>query len=114
MWNRQHPHDVREALFGGRERVRVWDLAPGPASPFAAVLACELEPGGSVGTHLQEHFAEIVIGVEGRGSVLVNGARSELRSGSVAELPLGHTLSITNDSGELPLRYLIVKARLAG
>lgn len=91
--------------------MRVWDLAPGPASPFAAVLACELEPGGSVGTHLQEHFPEIVIGVDGLGSVLVNGVRSDLRGGSVAELPLGHTLSITNESHDQPLRYLIVKAR---
>jgi uncharacterized cupin superfamily protein len=94
--------------------VRVWDLAPSPALPFAAVLACELEPGGSVGTHLQEHFSEIVIGVEGLGSLLVNGAPAELRPGSVAELPLGHTLSITNQSGDAPLRYLIVKARLGG
>ena len=114
MWNREQPHEVREALFGGRERVRVWDLAPGPASPFAAVLACELEPGGAVGTHLQEHFPEIVIGVEGHGSVLVNGVRSALESGSVAELPLGHTLSITNESRDAPLRYLIVKAKSAG
>jgi hypothetical protein len=27
------------------------------------------------------------------------------------ELPLGHTLSITNESDREPLRYLIVKAR---
>jgi len=94
--------------------VRVWDLAPVPASPFAAILACELEPGGSVGTHLQEHFAEIVIGVEGVGSVLVNDTPAELRSGTVVELPLGHTLSIRNESGDEPLRYLIVKARPAG
>jgi hypothetical protein len=40
--------------------------------------------------------------------------RSELKCGSVAELPLGHTLSITNESGDQPLRYLIVKARLTG
>jgi len=111
LWNREDRHDVREALFGGRERVRVWDLAPGPTPPFAAVLACELEPGGSVGTHLQEHFPEIVIGVEGTGSVEVNGARSVLGGGRVVELPLGHTLSITNESDRTPLRYLIVKAR---
>jgi quercetin dioxygenase-like cupin family protein len=111
MWNRQQRHDVREALFGGKKSVRVWDLAPSPALPFAAVLACELEPGGSVGTHRQEHFPEVVIGVEGKGSVLVNGSRTELGSGGVVELPLGHTLSITNESDREPLRYLIVKAR---
>ena len=93
--------------------MRVWDLAPNAAAPFAAVLACELEPGGSVGAHVQEHFPEIVIGVEGTGSVQVNGARAELVGGRVVELPLGHTLAITNESERDPLRYLIVKARLS-
>lgn len=111
MWNREHPHDVREALFGGERRVRVWDLAPSPRLPFGAVLACELEPGGSVGSHVQEHFAEVVIGLEGAGSVVVNGVRAELRPGSVIELPFGHILAISNESSGEPLRYLIVKAR---
>ena len=113
MWNRRHPHAVREALFGGRSAVRVWDLAPNPSTPFTAVLACELEPGGSVGAHRQEHFPELVIGVEGIGSVEVNGVRSAFESGSVVELPCGHTLAIANGSEQQPLRYLIVKARPA-
>jgi len=113
MWNRQQHHDVREALFGGRACVRVWDLAPNPATPFAAVLACELEAGGRVGAHVQEHFPEIVIGVEGAGSVFVNGARLEFGAGRVAEVPLGQTLAVSNDSAQEPLRYLIVKARSA-
>lgn len=111
MWKRDQPHDVREALFGGVRSVRVWDLAPGPRAPFAAVLACELEPGGRVGAHVQEHFAEVVIGVEGIGTVLVNGAPAELGPGRVVELPLGQTLEISNASSSEPLRYLIVKAR---
>lgn len=110
MWNRRQPHAVREALFGGRSAVRVWDLAPSPSRPFTAVLACELEPGGSVGTHRQEHFPELVIGVEGVGSVEVNGVPAAFASGSVVELPCGHTLAITNGSEREPLRYLIVKA----
>jgi quercetin dioxygenase-like cupin family protein len=111
MWNRAHPHDVRETLFGGKRCVRVWDLAPSPRLPFAAVLACELEPGGSVGSHVQEYFAEVVVGVEGSGSVTVNGVSSLLRPGGVVELPLGHTLAISNEASGEPLRYLIVKAR---
>lgn len=111
MWNRQAAHAVRESLFGGKKCVRVWDLAPNPSSPFAAVLACELDPGGSVGTHLQEHFPEIVIGVEGAGSVVTNGVPAVFESGSVVELPRGHTLAIANASESEPLRYLIVKAR---
>ncbi|HEV8547977.1 MAG TPA: cupin domain-containing protein [Polyangiaceae bacterium] len=111
MWNREHPHDVRQALFGGERSVRVWNLVPAPAAPFTAVLACELEPGGSVGVHLQEHFPELVIGVEGTGSVRVNGLAADFGAGRVVELPLGHTLAISNESDSVPLRYLIVKAR---
>lgn len=91
--------------------MRVWDLAPNPSTPFTAVLACELEPGGSVGTHRQEHYPEVVIGIEGAGSVEVNGVRAAFESGSVVELPCGHTLALANGSELEPLRYLIVKAR---
>ncbi len=111
MWNREHPHDLRHALFGGIHSVRVWNLVATPAAPFTAILACELEPGGSVGTHVQEHFPEIVIGVEGTGTVEVNGVPTDFGAGRVVELPLGHTLAITNESTGTPLRYLIVKAR---
>ncbi len=114
MWNREHAHALRESLFGGKKCVRVWELAPNPLPPFTAILACELEPGGSVGAHLQEHFPELVIGIEGVGSVEANGARSDFSSGSIVELPLGHTLAITNESASEPLRYLIVKAKLVG
>jgi quercetin dioxygenase-like cupin family protein len=104
------PHEVRDALFGGLGSVRVWNLAPAPVAPFAAVLACELDPGASVGPHVQERCAELVIGISGEGSVEVNGETKRLASGSVIDLPLGYTLSISNEISEEPLRYLILKA----
>ena len=53
---------VRENLFGGQGDVRVWNLVKGkPLPPFVAVLACELAPGGSVGSHLQQRADEIVV-----------------------------------------------------
>jgi len=110
IWDHNAAHDVREALFGGRGRVHVWNLVPEPQAPFAAVLACELEPAASVGPHVQEHFPEVVIGLEGTGTVEVNGVASEFGGGRVVELPLGHTLAIRNASATTPLRYLIVKA----
>jgi mannose-6-phosphate isomerase-like protein (cupin superfamily) len=110
LWNREVLHDAREALFGGRGTVRVWDLAPSPIAPFAAVLACELEATSSVGTHVQEYCDEIVIAVEGEGSVEVSGRSERFSAGAVIELPVGATLSISNTSREEPLRYLIVKA----
>jgi uncharacterized cupin superfamily protein len=112
MWDRARPHDRRERLFGGRGAVLVWNLgdaAPNP--PFAAILACELEGGGSVGTHLQQEFAEVVIVVEGEGVARVGGSSLPIQSGAVVQLPLGQTLALENASAEHPLRYLIIKAR---
>ncbi len=112
MWDRARPHDRREGLFGGRGEVRVWDLlgARKPA-PFEAVLACELDPAGRVGDHVQEAFDEIVVFVAGEGTATVNGARVELHPGATIPLQLGQVLSIENGSTHEPLRYLIVKAR---
>jgi uncharacterized cupin superfamily protein len=89
------PHDRRERLFGGS----------------GAVLACELEGGSSVGPHRQEEFAEVLIALEGEGVARVGDAPRVLRPGVVVELALGQTLALENASSELPLRYLIVKAK---
>ena len=104
-------HDVRHQLFGGRGAVRVWALVTTPAVPFTAVLACELEPGGSVGTHLQPDFPEIVICLAGAGRVTVNDSASAFSPGVTVELARGHTLAIENNSKDEPLQYLIVKAQ---
>lgn len=104
------PRDVRRDLFGGRGAVTVTDLLGATAiPPFAAVLSCELEAGGAVGRHVQEHHPEIVIGLGGAGTASVNGQPQRLGPGDVVALPLGAVLAIDNP-GEEPLRYLIVKA----
>ena len=101
----------REALFGGRGEVLVWDLLGKEAlRPFTAVLACELEAGGFVGPHVQSDFAEIVVFTEGEGRVEVSGEARDVGEGSLVPLPLGKVLSIENLSKERPLRYLIIKA----
>jgi quercetin dioxygenase-like cupin family protein len=101
---------VQVDLFGGRGEVRVWNLLHHTAGPFTAVLSCALDPGGSVGRHLQEHFPELVIGVEGEGEASVDGQATLLSPGDVVYLPLGSILTIENRSHAVPLRYLIVKA----
>lgn len=112
MWNRALPHDCRERLFGGNGSVLVWNLChSGVLAPFGAVLACELGAGSSVGPHVQQDFAEIVIVIEGQGVALVGGASVALQPGVVVELPLGQTLALENTSPESALRYLIVKAK---
>jgi quercetin dioxygenase-like cupin family protein len=108
------PADVRERLFGGRGAVRVWNLLAdhqGKPKPFTAVLSCELDPGGSVGRHVQEHYPELVIGLEGAGEAAVDGGWQTLDPGDVVHLPLGSVLELRNRSASEPLRYLIIKAR---
>lgn len=107
--------DRREGLFGGEGAVLVWDLLRGAgAEPFSAVLACELEPGGRVGRHVQQRDPEIVIGLEGEGTAEVDGEPWALVPGAVVHLPHGRGLAIRNRSREAPLRYLIVKTRAGG
>ena len=111
MWNPARPHDRRERLFGGSGAVLVWSLCDGPQPPFGAILACELEAAGSVGTHLQQEFAEVLIVVEGEGVARVGASPMVMQPGVVLEIRLGQTLALENTSPALPLRYLIVKAK---
>lgn len=110
-FDRDMPHDVRHGLFGGKGTVRVWALTATPALPFTAVLACELDPAGSVGAHVQDQYPEIVIAISGHGAVNVNDTPQSFEAGQVVELAQGHTLAIHNSSSIEPLRYLIIKAR---
>lgn len=102
---------VRRDLFGGHGTVRVRTLGAGPSLPlpFTAALACELEAGGHVGRHRQEHDDEIVIIVAGGGVGHVDAIEVALVPGLVLPLPLGASLELrAHDAG--PLQYLIVKA----
>lgn len=102
--------DRRADLFGGAGVVCVWSLLRSAAPPFSAVLACELDPGGNVGTHIQQRDSEIVVCLAGEGTATVDGQAQRMRPGSVAYLAFGKSLAIRNDSSHAPLRYLIVKA----
>src|SRR5687768_2558896 len=111
MWSRDQEHERVAELFEGRGNVRVWNLCPdAPIKPFTAVLGCELEPSASVGPHVQQHYDEIVIVLEGHGMASVDAQRVALEPGSVVGLALGQILSLENTSSVAPLRYLIIKA----
>jgi len=103
--------DLRKDMFGGVGTVKVWNLLRRKSEPFVAALACELEPGGRVGSHRQQEFPEIVIGIAGLGEAVVNDQQFGLRPGDVVHLPLGDSLQIINHSETEPLQYLIIKAR---
>jgi mannose-6-phosphate isomerase-like protein (cupin superfamily) len=107
----KRPSSRHDALFGGRGEVRVVDLLGDRSPPpFAAALACELDPGGAVGMHVQTECCELVIFIEGRGVVVAGPSRTTVGPGSVVPLPLGMSLAIENTATDAPLRYLIVKA----
>ena len=111
MTVRKGPPTTRERLFGGEGAVTIWNLLGAAAAPpFSAVLSCELDPGGSVGRHVQEHDPEIVLGLEGDGEATVDDRTVPLGPGDVVHLPLGSILAIRNRDAGAPLRYLIVKA----
>jgi quercetin dioxygenase-like cupin family protein len=103
---------VREDLFGGKGAVKIWDLLrQSKIEPFVVALACELDPGGSVGPHVQQEFPEIVICTGGQGTATVNGQAHELVPGALVPLQHGQTLALENASSSEPLRYLIIKGR---
>lgn len=105
------PHNERADLFGGAGAVRIWNLlGAGHAPPFSAVLRCELAPGGSVGPHRQQRDPELIVCLDGDGTITVDGQSAPFSAGRLAYLPLGGVLSLQNRSEAAPLRYLIVKA----
>lgn len=109
------PHSQREALFGGEGAVRIWNLlGAGQAPPFSAVLRCELAPGGSVGPHRQQRDPELILCLDGDGTITVDKQSAPFVAGRLVYLPLGGVLSLQNRSEERPLRYLIIKATQQG
>ncbi|MBX3168064.1 MAG: cupin domain-containing protein [Candidatus Eremiobacteraeota bacterium] len=97
-------------LFGGQGLVEIEDLfQQQPLAPFREALFCRLEPGGRVGAHRQEHYAELVLIASGQGTALVQGEQRALMPGSLIRLPLGHSLELHNDGSEW-LSYFIIKA----
>jgi len=113
MWIGRGEPDRRRDLFGGRGEVRVWSLMDGALPPFDCVLGCELDPGASVGAHVQDRCSELVVVTEGHGEARVGDRAIELVPGVVVRLPLGERLALANGSHVDSMRYLIVKVRAA-
>ncbi len=99
-------------LFGGSGEVRIWDLFGSThLPPFESVLACELDPGGTIGAHRQPTADELLIVIEGSAVAGVDGEQRHAEAGSLVALPLGSLMTLENRDPDRPLRYLIVKAR---
>ena len=110
--NKDIPHFDRSDLFGGKGRVRIWNLVPPNTNypPFTASLWCSLECSGYVGKHLQQVCPEIIICLSGKGRISVDDTTHDFQAGIQVYLPLGSVLAIQNE-GEEELEYLIIKAK---
>ena len=107
------PYDYQFAWLAQDYGRAAFQFVARSTPPFSAVLFCELEPDGSVGTHQQQRDPELVLGIDGRGEATVQGIAEPLEPGSVVYVPFGATLSLRNLSPDAPLRYLIIKAATA-
>jgi oxalate decarboxylase/phosphoglucose isomerase-like protein (cupin superfamily) len=95
--------DGRRSLLGGR------GLADGMR---AGVVS--LEPGRSVGRHNTRTREELIVVLEGKGDLLVQGGDTvPLEAGSGAYVPPEQEHDVVN-TGAGPLRYVYVVAPVAG
>jgi mannose-6-phosphate isomerase-like protein (cupin superfamily) len=97
-------------LFSGKGEVKIWNLLRRPdQEPFKAILWCELEGNGSVGTHYQKEYPEIIVCLQGHGSAVIGHETFALAPGICVHLAQGQTLALKNEANH-PLTYLIIKA----
>ena len=102
---------VKTDLFGGQGKVQVWDLlSQRDAGPFKASLWCELEAGGRVGSHIQEHYDELILCLSGAGMAKVGDECFALAPGIQVFLKQGDKLEISAESAQA-LIYLIIKVK---
>ena len=69
-----------------------------------------LPPGTSIGEHSHVDDEEIYYVVEGRGTILLDGARHAIGTGDVAVVRPGHSHGLINDD-DRPLRLLVICSR---
>jgi mannose-6-phosphate isomerase-like protein (cupin superfamily) len=71
-----------------------------------------LSNGKSVGKHSTENFEELIVVLEGRGQVKINGKKPfEIKSGFAVYCPPETEHNVIN-TGSAPLRYLYIVAKV--
>lgn len=78
---------------------------------FAFIHDNVLEPGASIGEHRHDGEEEIYLILSGRGVMRIDGADTPVAEGDVCLTRSGHSHSLVN-SGESPMRFLVVHAKL--
>jgi len=95
----------------GREYVRL--LGGPPESMVMKSGAVALQPGTTVGKHNTEGYEELLIVLEGEGSLLLGESQQlEMKTGSVLYCPPDTEHDVRNtDSGILRYIYVVAKTR---
>lgn len=93
----------------GKEYVRL--LGGPPESITMRSGAVTLQPGKTVGKHNTESYEELIIVLEGEGSMVLSGSKQlEMRVGTVLYCPPDTEHDVKN-TGSTPLRYIYVVAK---
>ena len=88
----------------------VWSLPRG-ADLNANLVS--LAPGGAIGSHTNDQVDVLLLGVSGRGVVVVDGEQHELRAGVIVAVPKHRSRSITARDDH-DLLYVTVHIARAG
>lgn len=97
---------VIPAFKGGEKELRAHMFFDGTNR----IMKARLVPGASIGMHTHDDSCEIIFITAGRGSVIMDGEKSEVTAGTCHYCPKGHTHSLINDS-DADLDFLAVVPR---
>lgn len=102
-----------QGLFGGAGRFLRFPLyAEEAAPPFTVIAETEMAPGARVGLHTQPDQQELLYILQGNGQFEMDGVLSQVGTGDALLARAGVNFGLTN-TGDYPLRYLVVKCRRA-
>lgn len=95
---------VLEHFNGGEKELR----AQMQVDEWNKILHGTLAPGASVGLHTHETSSEIIYILQGRGTVLYDGAYEPVEAGVCHYCPKGHSHSLINNSEEDLIFFAVV------
>ena len=98
-------------LFGGEGKfLRLPLYSDSDAPPFTVIAETEMAPGARAGLHIQPDQQEFLYVLAGHGHFTIDGETSPVKPGDAILARAGANFGLAN-TGQGPLRYLVVKCR---
>ncbi len=102
------PGETRDNMRGGNGKIDILHLVSREKMDNCRLMAEITVPiNGSIGEHRHDNEAEYYIIKEGRGTVIDNNQKKEIRAGDIVITGDGESHSILN-TGAAPLRFIAV------